>query len=58
MSLTVVMAREPLPPDCPAPERNRYLAWVAHRHGAPVRETLPDTVTAALALARVALTTR
>ncbi|WP_369265818.1 nucleoside 2-deoxyribosyltransferase domain-containing protein [Streptomyces harbinensis] len=46
------------PPDCPAPERNRYLIWVAHRHGAPVRETLADTVTAALTLARNAPTTR
>ncbi|GAA2815270.1 hypothetical protein GCM10010441_44850 [Kitasatospora paracochleata] len=39
------------PPDCAAPERNRYLIWVAHRHGAPVRDTLSDTVTAALTLA-------
>ncbi|MFJ5122941.1 nucleoside 2-deoxyribosyltransferase domain-containing protein [Kitasatospora sp. NPDC088548] len=38
------------PPDCAAPERNRYLIWVAHRHGAPVRDTLSDTVAAALAL--------
>lgn len=37
-----------VPPDCPNPERNRYLAWVAKRHGAPVRETLADTVAAAL----------
>ena len=21
------------PPDCPNPERNRYLIWLAHRHG-------------------------
>jgi hypothetical protein len=39
------------PPDCPNPERNRYLIHVAHRHGIPVRETLPDTVAAALAIA-------
>lgn len=39
------------PPDCPNPERNRYLIYVARRHGAPVCTTLPDTVTAALALA-------
>lgn len=38
------------PPDCPSPERNRYLIWVAHRHGIPVRETLADTVTAALTI--------
>lgn len=36
------------PPDCPNPDR----------HGAPVCHTLPDTVTAALTLARNALTTR
>ncbi|WP_019633584.1 nucleoside 2-deoxyribosyltransferase domain-containing protein [Actinomadura atramentaria] len=40
------------PPDCPDPQRNRYLIWVARHHGAPVCETLPATVTAALALAR------
>ncbi|MER8233148.1 nucleoside 2-deoxyribosyltransferase domain-containing protein [Streptomyces sp. NPDC094049] len=37
------------PPDCPSPERNRYLIYVARRHGVPVCETLTDTVTAALA---------
>ncbi|MDQ0847769.1 nucleoside 2-deoxyribosyltransferase domain-containing protein [Streptomyces sp. V1I6] len=35
------------PPDCPNPERNRYLIYVAHRHGVPVHATLHDTVTAA-----------
>ncbi|MFC0602298.1 nucleoside 2-deoxyribosyltransferase domain-containing protein [Streptomyces palmae] len=39
-----------VPPDCPNPERNRYLVYVARRHGVPVCETLPDAVTAALAL--------
>lgn len=39
------------PPDCPNPERNRYLIYVARRHGAPVCTTLPDTIAAALALA-------
>jgi hypothetical protein len=38
------------PPDCPNPERNRYLIWLAHRHSVPVAETLKDTVAAALAL--------
>lgn len=38
------------PPDCADPERNRYLIYVAHGHGVPVRETLHDTVAAALAL--------
>lgn len=38
------------PPGCPNPERNRYLIYVAHRHGVPVRATLADTVTAALAV--------
>ncbi|MFD5342321.1 nucleoside 2-deoxyribosyltransferase domain-containing protein [Streptomyces anulatus] len=36
------------PADCPNPERNRYLVYVAKRHGAPVRGTLADTVAAAL----------
>lgn len=30
------------PPDCPNPERNRYLIWVAERHGVPVVKTLLD----------------
>jgi hypothetical protein len=38
------------PPDCPNPERNRYLIWLAHRHGVPVTETLDETVAAALAI--------
>ncbi|MEV8636887.1 nucleoside 2-deoxyribosyltransferase domain-containing protein [Streptosporangium sp. NPDC051023] len=38
------------PPDCPNPERNRYLIYVARRHGVPVCETLHDAVAAALAL--------
>jgi diadenosine tetraphosphate (Ap4A) HIT family hydrolase len=38
------------PPNCPNPERNRYLIYVARRHGVPVLTTLPDTTTAALAL--------
>ena len=39
------------PPDCPDPERNRYLAWVAREHGVPVLETLAQTVAAALKIA-------
>lgn len=38
------------PPDCPNPERNRYLIYVARRHGIPVRESLSATVAAALAI--------
>jgi hypothetical protein len=38
------------PPDCPNPERNRYLIWLGRRHGIPVTQTLPATVAAALAL--------
>jgi hypothetical protein len=38
------------PPDCPDPQRNRYLVHVAHRYGVPVRATLEDTVTTALAI--------
>ncbi len=37
------------PPDCPNPERNRYLIALARRYGAPVCETLDDTVREALA---------
>lgn len=36
------------PPNCPNPERNRYLIKLAERYGAPVCETLDDTVRAAL----------
>lgn len=42
------------PPDCPNPERNRYLIYVARRHGVPVRETLHDTVAAVLRLVTAA----
>ncbi|MCI2422871.1 nucleoside 2-deoxyribosyltransferase domain-containing protein [Saccharopolyspora sp. K220] len=42
------------PPDCPNPERNRYLVYVARRHAVPVCETLTDTVAAALALLNTA----
>lgn len=38
------------PPTCPDPERNRYLIAVARRHSVPVRETLAQTVRAALDL--------
>jgi len=38
------------PPDCPDPERNRYLIWLARRHGVPVTGTLTATVASALAL--------
>ncbi|MEV8100543.1 nucleoside 2-deoxyribosyltransferase domain-containing protein [Kitasatospora sp. NPDC085879] len=38
------------PPDCPDPERNRYLLHLARHYGTPVRESLPETVAAALAL--------
>jgi hypothetical protein len=38
------------PPDCPNPERNRYLAWTARRFGVPVYPTLDETVAGALGL--------
>ena len=38
------------PPDCPNPERNRYLIYVARRHGVPVCTTLTATAAAALTL--------
>lgn len=38
------------PPNCPNPERNRYLIYVARLHEVPVCETLDDTVAAALTL--------
>ncbi|MGW6741673.1 nucleoside 2-deoxyribosyltransferase domain-containing protein [Streptomyces sp. NPDC055025] len=41
------------PPDCPNPERNRYLIYVARRHGIPVCDTLPATAAAALGLVTV-----
>lgn len=37
------------PPNCPDPDRNRYLIAVARHYGAPVCETLDDTVRTALA---------
>jgi hypothetical protein len=37
------------PPDCPNPERNRYLIHLARHYGAPVLETLDETVCTALA---------
>lgn len=39
------------PPGCPNPERNRYLIYVARRHGVPVCESLSDTARAAVELA-------
>jgi hypothetical protein len=39
-----------LPPDCPNPERNRYIRHLAGVHRAPVRPTLETTVDAALDL--------
>lgn len=38
------------PPDCPNPERNRYLIFVAQQHGVPVSTTLSETVENALKL--------
>lgn len=38
------------PPECANPERNRYLIWTAHQHGAPVTTTLAETVTTALGI--------
>jgi hypothetical protein len=38
------------PPDCPNPERNRDLIWLARRHGVPVSDILTATVASALAL--------
>ncbi|MGJ6969756.1 nucleoside 2-deoxyribosyltransferase domain-containing protein [Streptosporangium sp. G11] len=40
------------PPDCPNPERNRYLIHLAHRYAVPVCATLPDTATAALMITK------
>jgi hypothetical protein len=38
------------PPDCPDPERNRYLIRLARRLGTPVTETLAQTAAAAVAI--------
>ncbi|MDH6709878.1 hypothetical protein P3T27_006627 [Kitasatospora sp. MAA19] len=46
------------PPDCPNPERNRYLIYIARRHGTPVRDTLPEAAAAALALVHAGLQSR
>jgi hypothetical protein len=42
------------PLDCPNPERNRYLIWVAQRYGAPVYHSLPAAVGAALTIVQAA----
>lgn len=39
------------PPDCPNPERNRYLLRLAARYAVPVADTLAGTVAAALEMA-------
>lgn len=39
------------PADCPNPERNRYLIYVAELHGTPVCATLEDTACAAVKIA-------
>lgn len=36
------------PPECPNPERNRYLVALANRHRVPVRETLMGAVATAI----------
>lgn len=46
------------PPDCPSPERNRYLIRTARRLGVPVTETLGETVAAAVALVASSLDQR
>ncbi|RJO72312.1 hypothetical protein D5S18_24505 [Nocardia panacis] len=43
------------PPDCPNPERNRYLIHTARRFGAPVCETLSDTVDSVLGIVKSGL---
>ncbi|MCX4682611.1 nucleoside 2-deoxyribosyltransferase domain-containing protein [Streptomyces sp. NBC_01433] len=42
------------PPDCPDPQRNRYLIYVARRNSVPVCTTLTDTAAAALAVVAAA----
>ncbi len=39
------------PEDCPNPERNRYLIYVAELHGVPVLSKLKDTAQAAVEVA-------
>ncbi|MEY9926466.1 hypothetical protein ABH926_001088 [Catenulispora sp. GP43] len=46
------------PPDCPNPERNRYLVRLARRFGTPVTQTLPETVAAAMKIVSGADITR
>lgn len=40
------------PPDCPSPERNRYLVHVANVHAVPVRRTLAETAATAVELVK------
>lgn len=44
------------PPDCPNPERNEYLIFLAGMEGAPVRHTLADTAAATVELINMART--
>jgi hypothetical protein len=46
------------PPDCPNPERNRYLIRLARRLGVSVTETMAETVAAAVRLISVSDLTR
>lgn len=46
------------PPDCPNPERNRYLVRLARRLGAPVTETLAETAAKAVEIISVIDITR
>jgi hypothetical protein len=41
------------PPDCPDPEQNRYLIYMARHHNVPVRETLLRTLLTATAIAEI-----
>ncbi|MDI5982180.1 nucleoside 2-deoxyribosyltransferase domain-containing protein [Amycolatopsis magusensis] len=40
------------PPDCPNPERNRYLVALAGKHGVPVAATLPEAAEVVVQLLR------
>jgi hypothetical protein len=52
LDVTTGRAVRGCPPDCPNPERNRYLIWVARRHGVEMSDTLEGgTVAAALRIA-------
>jgi hypothetical protein len=40
------------PPECPNPERNRYLIWTARRYGVPVYQKLADAANGTVSMVK------